>query len=200
MIKIRITPSPPQWGEGRDGGVVLRAFAALTPPTLPSPARGEDLTLRLVEDLEDGFENTFQVGLYFPVPEAKRSESPLFKVFVSSLILFTSRVLAAINFDYQLLFKTNKIWNVRAHGLLAAEGYAQLVALKLLPQQALLQSHIASQSTSQLTKLFIGHTKTNYPKYQQPLQFNPPNRQILPPQRGRVGWGVVLGGTHGTHR
>lgn len=190
MTRTRVfSPSPPQRGEGRGGGVV--SFASLTPPTLPSPARVEDIALRLDKCLADGLENTFHIGLYVPVPKAKGFETSLLEIIVSRFIFLAARMLASIYFNNQLFLKANKIHDVRPHGLLTTEGKAQLIALEALPKQPFLRGHPFSQTSSQLSKFLVRHTKSNYPKNQQTPPFTLLNRQILPPQRGRVGWGVV---------
>jgi hypothetical protein len=53
---VSLSPFPPQRGESWDGRVAFTAFASLTPPTLPSPARGEELSLSFVECLGNGLE------------------------------------------------------------------------------------------------------------------------------------------------
>ena len=198
MVRTRaFSPSPPQRGEGRDGGVVSKAFAALTPPTLPSPARGEDLLTRFGECLADGLENTFHIRLNLPVPKPQSTKTSLLEKLVSSLVLLTSRMLTAVQLDNQLLFKTHKIWNIRAHWLLTAKSNTQLITLEPLPQQSLLGCHPLPQPSSQLPKFLVRHIQPNHSKPKQNPHFNLPNRQVLPPQRGRVGWGVVQEAKHG---
>ena len=152
---------------------------------------------RLIECLADGLENTLYIGFYIPVPKSQGAKTSLFKEFVSSLVLLISRMLAAIQLDNQLLLKTYKIWNVRAHRLLTAKSNTQLIAFEPLPQQPLLGCHPLPQPSSQLSKFLVRHTKSNHPKNQQTPQFTLLNRQVLPPQRGRVGWGVVQEANHG---
>ncbi|GAA0510469.1 hypothetical protein GCM10008937_17920 [Deinococcus depolymerans] len=55
------------------------------------------------------------------------------------------QVLAAVEFDDESAFVADEVRDVPAHGFLSAEGYAELFAAQVLPQQDFFGGHAPAQ-------------------------------------------------------